>query len=448
MLENASREIISEILVEITHKGGYNSLVLRQYLKNNEDLGIQNKNFITEVVNGTLRNIYYIDHVINQFSKTPINKIKPFILATLRSSIYQICFMNTPNSASCNEAVKIVEKKGFVQLKGYVNGVLRNVARNVDNIELPKEGTSEYLNVLYSHPIWIINMWIAYYGFENTEEICKINSTPPKVSIRGNTLKISRDKLKEKLLEENIQVEEGNVLDNAFYLKSTSNIGELPSFKEGLFHVQDESSQLAVEILDPQENEKILDICSAPGGKTFTIAEKINNTGEIIACDIFKHKLELVEQGGERLGITSIETKFQDGTVFVEEFENKFDRVLVDAPCSGLGLLRKKPDIRSKKNGEEIDSLVEIQRKIMENASKYIKVDGVMVYSTCTLSKKENERNVQWFLEKYDNFEAVDISHYIEETKQVGTEKDGFITMLPNIWKTDGFFVSKLIRRR
>lgn len=446
MSDYTPREMISEILVEINHNGGYNSVVLRQFLNKNKDLSSQDKNFITEVVNGTLRNIYYIDHVIKQFSKTPINKIKPFILSVLRSSIYQICFMNTPNSASCNEAVKLVEKKGFIQLKAYVNAVLRNVSRNVDNIELPDENTKEYLSVKYSHPLWIVNMWVAYYGFDTTKEICEINCLPPKVSIRINTLKTNYDELENLMVDSGVLVEKGKYTNNAMYLKATSNIGELETFKNGMFHVQDESSQLAVEVLNPKEGDKILDLCSAPGGKTFTICEKIEDRGEILACDIFEHKLNLVNDGSERLGLSAIKTRLQDATEYVEEFSGYFDKVLVDAPCSGLGLLRKKPDIRSKKSGDEIDSLIEIQRKILENASKYVKVGGIIVYSTCTLSKKENEKNIEWFLQNFSEFEAVDISGCIDEI-QNDTEKMGYVTLLPNIYKTDGFFISKLIRK-
>lgn len=445
MSENKSRELVSEILLEITHNDGYNSVVLRNVLKNNDDIGSQNKNFITEVVNGTLRNIYYIDHIIGQFSKTPIKKIKPYILATLRSSIYQMCFMNTPNSAACNEAVKLIEKKGFTQLKPYVNGVLRNISRNIDNIELPKKDTAEYISVLYSHPLWIVNMWIAYYGFETTEAICKENSLPPKVSICVNTLKTSYEELQKILEDEGITTEKGKYLENAMYLKSTSNIGNLDSFKNGLFHVQDESSQIAVEVLDPKENEKVLDLCSAPGGKTFTICEKMKNTGEVIACDIFQHKLKLIEDGATRLELSSIKTKLQDGTIFVDEFENHFDKVLVDAPCSGLGLLRKKPDIRTKKTGNEIDELTKIQREILENASKYVKVGGSLVYSTCTLSKKENEKNIEWFLKEFTDFEIENISNTLEIFEK---EENGYVTLLPNIYKTDGFFISKMIRKR
>ena len=447
MIEINPREIAAQALVQIMENGAYNNMALRSLLKQNGALSAIDKNLVTEIVNGTLRNIYYIDYVLNQFSKIKTEKMKPWVVAVLRSAVYQIHFMKIPDSAACNEGVKLLEKRGLEELKGFVNGVLRNVARNKETLSLPQKDSPEFLSIMYSHPLWLVKMWIAYYGYEQTQEICKVDNIAPDVSVRGNNLKTSMADLKSTLEDNGVVVKDGLYIDDAFHLKATSDLGKLSGFTQGLFHVQDESSQLAIQVLDPQKNEKILDICGAPGGKTFTICERMENQGQVVSCDIFPHKLELIEEGAQRLGISIIEVKLQDGTEYNPEFEETFHRVLVDAPCSGLGLMRKKPDIRMKKSGEEIDALIGIQRSILENSGKYVKKDGILVYSTCTLSKKENEKNIEWFLKEYPEFILEDISHRIPQGVCEDTGEKGYITLLPHQWKIDGFFIARMRRK-
>jgi 16S rRNA (cytosine967-C5)-methyltransferase len=290
-------------------------------------------------------------------------------------------------------------------------------------------------------------MWLAYFGYEETQKLCQADNRPPDVTIRVNTLKIEKDLLQKEMEKGGITVADGRLLPLALHLKKTADIGTLKTFTDGLFHVQDESSQLAVEILNPQKGEKILDLCAAPGGKSFTIAQKMGNKGELICGDIYEHKIELIAEGAKRLGITIIDPKQQDATQHNEEYDHAFDRVLVDAPCSGLGLMGKKPDIRLKKNGDEIDHLVPIQRKILENGASYVKRDGILVYSTCTLCKKENEKNVEWFLKNHPDFIGEDISEFLPQELWQETAKKGYLTLLPHKSNTDGFFIAKLIRK-
>jgi len=334
-----------------------------------------------------------------------------------------------------------------VPLKGFVNGVLRTVGREKDNIVLPKEGTAEFLSIQYSHPLWLIKMWIAYFGYEETQKLCQANNCPPDVTIRVNTLKIERDLLKKELEKSGATVTDGKIVPFALHLKKTADIGGLKTFKDGLFHVQDESSQLAVKVMDPQKGETILDLCAAPGGKSFTIAESMENEGKLISGDIYEHKMELISQGAERLGITIIEPRQQDATQWNEDYADAFDRVLVDAPCSGLGLMGKKPDIRMKKNGDEIDHLVPIQRQILENGAKYVKQGGILVYSTCTLCKKENEKSVEWFLKNHPDFVAEDITEFLPKEIWQETAEKGYLTLLPHKSNTDGFFIAKMKRK-
>ncbi len=446
MIQINPREIAAEALMEIMTEEAYNNMTLRRLLRQNGAMPRQDRAFVTEVVNGTLRNLIYIDHVLNTFSKTKTEKMKPWLLAVMRSAVYQMYFMDVPDSAACNEAVKLAGVRGYGSLKGFVNGVLRTAAKKKNEIPMPETGTAEYLSVAYSHPLWLVRMWVAYYGYEEAEEICAYDNQSPDVTIRVNTLKTNKKELKEMLKAAGVEVRDGHVSENALHLTKTADLSRLEAFRKGLFHVQDESSQLAVKILDPQNGESIMDMCAAPGGKSFTAAEQMKNEGKLISCDIYEHKIELMEEGAERLGISMMECKVKDAAEKEEEHE-LFDRILVDAPCSGLGLMRKKPDIRLKKDGNEIDSLTGIQREILDNAAGYVKPGGVLVYSTCTLCRKENEKNLEWFLKNHPEFEAEDITAFLPAEWKVDTAEQGYITLLPHKTGTDGFFISKMRRK-
>ncbi len=446
MIQINPREIAAEALMEIMEADAYNTMTLRRLLRQNGAMPRQDRAFVTEVVNGTLRNLIYIDHVLNTFSKTKTERMKPWLLAVLRSAVYQMYFMEVPDAAACNEAVKLASVRGYGALKGFVNGVLRTAAKRKEEIPLPKKETAEYLSVVYSHPLWLVRMWIAYYGYAEAERICAYDNQSPDVTIRVNTLKTNKKDLTKMLEQAGVTVTEGKVCEEALHLSKTADLSRLDAFRKGLFHVQDESSQLAVRVLDPKKKEQILDMCAAPGGKSFTIAEQMENEGSLLSCDIYAHKIELMEEGAERLGISIMQCRVQDAAQ-QETAPKQYDRVLVDAPCSGLGLMRKKPDIRLKKDGNEIDSLTKIQREILENAAGYVKKGGILVYSTCTLCRKENERNLEWFLKDHPDFTAEDISEFLPEGWDTETAKKGYLTLLPHKTGTDGFFISKLRRK-
>lgn len=446
MIQINPREIAAEALMEIMTEEAYNTMTLRRLLRQNGAMPRQDRAFVTEVVNGTLRNLIYIDHVLNTFSKTKTGKMKPWLLAVMRSAVYQMYFMDVPDSAATNEAVKLAGVRGYGSLKGFVNGVLRTAAKQKNNIPLPEKGTAEYLSIAYSHPLWLVKMWMAYYGYAEAEAICAYDNQSPDVTIRVNTLKTNKNDLKKRLAAAGVEVKDGRLSEHALHLTKTADLSRLEAFREGLFHVQDESSQLAVKILDPQKGESILDMCAAPGGKSFTAAEQMENEGKLLSCDIYEHKIELMEEGTERLGIGMMACKVKDAAEKESEHE-LFDRVLVDAPCSGLGLMRKKPDIRLKKDGNEIDSLTVIQKEILDNAAGYVKPGGVLVYSTCTLCRKENEKNLEWFLKNHPEFEAEDITKFLPENWKVDTAEKGYLTLLPHKTETDGFFISRMRRK-
>lgn len=442
-----SREIAINLISDIITQNAYNNLALKKAFKNN-DITQEDKAFITEIVNGTLKNIYYIDYIIQNYITLKLTKLKPFILDNLRISVYQIYFMNVPDFAICNEAAKLTKKRGYSKLCGFVNGVLRNIIRNKENIKLPNELKQpvKYLSILYSYPEWIINKWLKEFDYDFVKDMCISNNKSPDVTICTNILKTNAHDLKAKLQSKGIVVEDGKYSSSALHLSKTSDISNLQEYTEGYFHVQDESSMLAVSILDPHEGEFIIDVCAAPGGKTLMCAEKMNNKGIIKARDIYEHKLDIINQSSKRLGIDIIQTQNIDATILDKNSILKADRVIVDVPCSGLGIIRKKADIKLKKNVEDIKTLQEIQKKILTVASEYVKLNGILVYSTCTISNEENIENIEWFIENFP-FELEDISSLVPKELS-STSNRGYIQLYTNIHGTDGFFIARMKRKR
>ena len=441
-----AREFAVYALIDILEQQSYNNLTLKKFFNDNKDIKSQDRAFITELVNGTLRNIIFIDYIINSFSNTKTNKMKPLILNILRISVYQIKFMEkVPVSAICNEAVSFTKKKKFNGLSGFVNAVLRNIARNIDSIILPDEQKEpvKFLAIKYSYEQWVIEKFIQQLGYEKTKQICEANILSPKVSICVNTNKTTKDELKSILIKEGMNVEDGKISNNSLYITKTKNIAESNAFKKGLFHIMDESSMIAIEALAPKENDIIIDVCSAPGGKSFYCSYIMKNTGQIFSRDIHKHKIELMQDGVKRLNIKNIKLELKDATQFYKEDEQIADKVIIDAPCSGFGIVRKKPDIKYTKTENDIKELVSIQREILKSSCKYVKKGGILLYSTCTLFKEENIENVKWICENY-GFELCKIE-FNSSLKIEGMEK-GYITILPNMFNTDGFFIAKLKR--
>ncbi len=443
------RETAVYTLNDILSEKAYNNIALRRTFNKDTELSVVQRAFITELVNGTLRNLILLDYIINQFSKTKTEKMKPLILNILRTGVYQIMFMKKiPVSAACNEAVKLAKKKGFGQLSGFVNAVLRNIAINIDRIKYPNEAkdAAGFLSVKYSYPKWIIDYWNKSYSIDEIKKICISSSLPPKLCACINTLKCDRNILKAALADDNavlcsVQKETEN---NAVYLTKSGDITKTTAYKNGLFHIMDESSMLAVKILAPKQGDTVIDVCAAPGGKSFYCAYLMNNKGKISSRDIYSHKKELIDAGAKRLGINIINTEIKDAETYYSEDEQSADCVLVDAPCSGLGLARKKPDIKYKKTMEDIIQLSAVQRNILKACCGYVKIGGALVYSTCTISEKENTENIKWFCSEFD-FEPDDISRYLSFESE--TAKNGYIQILPNMFDTDGFFIARLIRK-
>ena len=429
MIQINPREIAAEALMEIMTADAYNTMTLRRLLRQNGAMSRQDRAFVTEVVNGTLRNLIYIDHVLNTFSKTKTEKMKPWLLAVLRTAVYQMYFMDIPDAAACNEAVKLASVRGYGSLKGFVNGVLRTAAKKKQEIPLPEMGTAEYLSVAYSHPLWLVRMWIAYYGYEETEQICAYDNQSPDVTIRVNTLKTNTQALKKKLEQAGVHVAESRICADALHLTKTADLSRLDTFKEGLFHVQDLSSQKCAAALAVQPGHRVLDVCSAPGGKTFTLAEWMEDTGSLLAMDLYPHRLKLVEDGAARLGLRCIQTKANDAQIYDKSL-GVFDRILCDVVCSGYGVIRRKPEIRYKDPAEGV-ALPQTQLAILTTSARYLAPGGRLVYSTCTLNPAENEGVVNAFLREH------------RELALCGEP----VTCLPEQTGGDGFFYAVLEKK-
>ncbi len=390
---------------------------------------------------GVLQNSTYCDYYIDFYRKGG-GKLEPKLRDILRLGVYQLLFLDKiPDSAAVNESVAISKKTGYGRASGLVNAVLRRVAENKNALpEIPGKGGAEYLSVKYSHPLWLCERIIAEKGYDFTEAFLRENNNPSPLNIQVNRLKISVSDYEKMLDEAGIEFSCLQYPAGCIELKGGS-VTSLPGYDEGLFYVQDRAARTAAEIAGAQVGMKVLDACAAPGGKSFATAIAMENRGEIISCDLHEKKLRLINSGANRLGIDIITAEARDGREFEPEYENKFDLIIADVPCSGLGVIGKKPEIRQK-SAEEIIGLPAIQRDILNNLSKYLKLGGTLLYSTCTVLKCENEDVVQGFLKENQNFEAVDFR------AGNASSVNGMYTFWPNADKCDGFFAAKLRRIR
>ena len=443
------REVALKVLYDIEKNDAYVNLSLKKKL-NKTTLTQADSALVTELVYGIIQHKTKIDYSIRQFSKIRLKKITTWIINILRLGVYQLLYLDRiPDSAACNESVKLAKKHGHAGSVKFVNGVLRSVARNKENITFPDEKKDPvlFLSTYYSHPAWLVQNWVNQYGYAFTKALCKANNTPAYFTIRTNTLKTTPASLLHILTEEGMKVAPTNHLDEAILLGKMGNIEKSNTYQQGLFQIQDESSMLVSRIVDAKPGECVMDVCSAPGGKATHLAQLMDNQGKIIAWDIHAHKIDLIKKNVERLGINNIETQVQDAAAYQKQWRQKADRVLVDAPCSGLGIIRRKPDIKWNKQQEHLEQITKLQLEILQNVSMYVKVGGVLVYSTCTIYEQENMGVVQQFLQQNPAFELEDISEFVPEQFKKDTIKKGYLQLFPHIDGTDGFFISRMRRR-
>lgn len=424
------REFVLRLLLKLEENDSYSNILLDKELSKS-DFAEQEKSFITALFYGVTERRITLDYYISRLSKVRLKKIDTDILFILRMGIYQILYMDSvPDSAAVNESVKLARKIKKSRLTGFVNGILRSFTRKRNSIKLPSDNISR-MSVLYSCPEWLAEKLINEYGEENAIDFLKNSLKASKVFLRTNTTKTDSESLLSRLSEENITAKICDFDENAVVVHG--GVFNTKSYEDGLFHAQDYSSQYAVKILDPKPGERVLDICSAPGGKAFTAAELMQNKGELVACDLYEQRVGLIKSGAERLGLDIIDARVNDALKLNSSL-GEFDRVLCDVPCSGLGVIKRKPEIKYKKK-EELEELPEIQFKILENTARYVKQGGRLVYSTCTLNKSENEEVILKFLKQNKSFSPDGVFN-----------GDFTKTVFPKNFGSDGFFISVLKR--
>lgn len=427
------REKALQIINDVLYKGAFLEESLEILKKSNIDE--RDYNFIKEITTGVIRNRTYLDYIVKINSRVKIKRIHKIILSILEMAIYQMYFLDkVPDYSIVDESVNLAKIYGNRGSISFTNGILRSISKK-DAPQVKIEDSIDNLSTFYSHPKFYTEYFYNNYGEEFTKKLLKANNEMPPFTIRVNTLKTSKSYLMSNLKELGFEIEE-TVYDNALNILNPKGIIDTKYFDEGHFYVQDLGSILVASFLNPRENSSLLDLCAAPGGKTTHLAELMNNTGEIMACDKSQGKIKLIQENAKRLGVKNIETRVNDARVLNKDFIDKFDYVLVDAPCSGTGLYRKKPDIKWNKDLEDIKSLAEIQLEILDKAKDYVKDGGELLYSTCSLSKIENEDVINKFLEKNKNFKIKKLRNKEVLKLFPSTDgSDGFsITLMEKNW--------------
>lgn len=455
MTEN-TREIVLDILLFVERDKVFSHQLIRAVLDKYDYLDARDKSFIKRVAEGTLERQIELDYYLDQFSKVPVRRMKPLIRCLLRMSAYQILYMDgVPDSAACNEACKLAQKRKFHELKGFVNGVLRNLAKGKENLKLPDrtEDEAAFYSVKYSMPKWLVENWMAEYGSRVTEKILEglLQIHPVSLRFSGKQGAEDRKVLLAKLEDSGAVLTESKYLPDLYTVENTEGIGSLPGFKEGAFTVQDVSSALAVEAAGIRKSDFVMDLCAAPGGKSILAAERAQ---KVLSRDVSEAKTALIRENLERMNIENVTVQVYDATVTDEEYLGRADVVLMDVPCSGLGILGKKRDIKYHVSPQSLQEIVELQKEIISHSWQYVKPGGILLYSTCTIHREENEGMVQWILEHFP-FDPVPLAGSIPdvlegERQQIGGlcgQTEGCIQLLPGFMEADGFFFAKLRRR-
>lgn len=436
------RELALDILMEILEKDGYSHVVLNQALSKYQYLEKSERAFISRVTEGTLEYLIQIDYIINLYSKVKVKKMKPLIRTLLRMSVYQIFYMDRiPDSAVCNEAVKLAVKRKFQGLKGFVNGVLRSIAREKEQIRFPADA------IWYSVPEWMIEMWQKSYDVETVRVMLEAFLKDSKLTVRCNLDQASLEEIRKSLENQGVTVTETEYAEDMMYLEQFDYLESLEAFRKGWIQVQDVSSGFVGRAADPAPGDVILDVCGAPGGKSLHLADLLKGTGHVEVRDLTEYKVRLIQDNIDRSGFRNIEARVWDALELDEESVGKADIVIADLPCSGLGIIGKKPDIKHKMTPEKLAELAALQREILSVVHQYVKPGGKLIYSTCTIDRQENEENASWFLEHFP-FEPMNIEGKLGEKLKEGSMKNGQIQLLPGIHPCDGFFIAAFQKKQ
>ncbi len=437
-----ARKLAFEAILKTIKNKSYSNLVLDALLRENK-LDIKEKQFASRLFYGVLERKLTLDYQIEMLSLKKINKLDAEVIAALEMGIYQLCYMESvPDSAAINESVNLIKNSKKKSASGFVNGVLRSFLRNGKKILLPQGDKYKKAEIEFSIPSWILKMWEKDYDFETALSLSESFIGEKPLNIRVNTKKISSDELLNEFLKTGVKAKKHEFVPDAITVTNSGDIRKLYGFFKGYFYVQDLSSQLCAHALEPKEGETVLDLCAAPGSKSFTLAQLTNDKAKIFSFDLHSHRVKLIEDGAKRLCFNSVTALKGDATVFNEKFSGA-DRVLCDVPCSGLGIIGRKPEIKYK-TYDEIKALKDIQLSIINNGAKYLKKGGVLLYSTCALNKAENEEIIKEFLENNPDFEEDSLPPLFDNIVSGGVKK---ITLSPLLGDFDGFFIARLKRK-
>lgn len=445
------RQIALQIVYGVLEKGGYANILLTKYLSQAE-LKSDDRHLVTEIVNGTIRMLKHLDWVLNLFLRRPVEKQNPWLRNVLRISLYQMLFMaRIPEYAIVNSAVEMAREKAGAQLAAVANGVLRNLARHRHTIRYPdKEDQVKYLSVYYSMPEWLVTQWLSEYEPPSLMIMLDYFNRRPNLCLRSNQLINSRAELLESLAEEGVLARASTRTPWGLIITDLpKGLEELTAYNEGRFYIQNEASLLVAVILDPQPGEKVIDLGCGVGGKTTFMAELMNNSGQIDAFDLFGHKVNLLRDNCERLGITIVQGHEQD-VLTIPDRQPEASKVLLDAPCSGLGVLHRRSDLRWKKTPADLGELQELQWRLLDKAAQMTAAGGRLVYSTCTINRAENEALVMRFIKQNPHFVlesfADDIKFFPLDEKDKELAQAGMLTLIPGKYDTDGMFYARMKR--
>lgn len=448
MAKKGARDIALDVLNRVEEHKSYSNLELRGVL-DRAQLSAADTGLVTELVYGTIQRKLTLDHVLSHFVGN--KKLQTWVRNLLRLSLYQIRFLDRiPERAAVHEAVEMAKRRGHQGIASMVNGVLRNVLRQPDVWErLPKGDRATQIAVEHSHPEWLVRQWLAVYGEATTIAICEANNRHPHSSIRVNSLKTSASELLDKLAAEETTARQSALSPQAILVEGGHAAGSR-LFREGYFTIQDESSMLVAPALAAKPGMRVLDACAAPGGKTTHIAELMENRGHIVACDLHPHKRDLIAQTAKRLGISIIEPITSDALDLPDRGLGTFDRILLDAPCSGFGVIRRKPDLKWNKTPEDVRAIAQLQYELLKALAPMLAADGVLVYSTCTIEPEENQKIVQRFVKEHPEFVLDEtLAHDLPEAARAHVDETGAcVQILPHHFESDGFFIARLKRKR
>jgi len=445
-----ARELALKVLKAVEVDGAYANIALNKHLEEYQPSKLD-RAFATELAYGVIRTLNTIDWVLTRFIQKPLAAQSVWIRNILRMGAYQLLYMDrVPPAAACNEAVELAKKYGTPGMAGFVNGVLRNVVRHRDEITFPPLETDpvSHISLKYSHPTWMVERWLHEFGVEETIALCRANNVTAPNTVRTNTLRTSREQLAAALKEEGVVARKTRYAPEGLEIRGFVSLRTLKAYQHGLFQVQDESSMLIGHAVNPASGSRVLDVCGAPGGKATHLAQLMQDDGTIIAMDIHPHKLALIEENCRRLGVKSVQAVAFDARELPGTYTGWADYTLVDAPCSGLGVLRRRADARWRKEAAQIPGLVKLQEAILDAAAATVRPGGVLVYSTCTITREENREQVEKFLHRHPDFSPEDLRPFLPALVPEQELARGYIQVLPHTHGMDGFFVARMRRRK